>query len=133
MAWFKVDDKLHDHRKVRRVGKSAMGVWVLAGSWAMAAETDGFVPESVLPRWGTRRDAAALVGVGFWDPADRDGEPGWQFHDWLKYQPDARTLQLVRESESKAGSFGNHKRWHTNRKVVDPECAHCRQTTEGTA
>lgn len=126
MAWFKVDDKLHDHRKVRRAGKSAMGVWVLAGSWCMASESDGFVPDSVLARWGTKRDAATLVEVGFWDPAEKNGETGWQFHDWLIYQPDARTLQLVREAESKAGSFGNHKRWHVNRKVKDPECDFCK-------
>ena len=125
MSWFKVDDKLHDHRKVRTAGKSAMGVWVLAGSWCMANETDGFVPESVLARWGTRRDAATLVSVGFWDLSEKDGEAGWQFHDWLKYQPDARTLRLVREAESKAGSFGTHKRWHKNRDLVDPECRYC--------
>jgi hypothetical protein len=125
MSWFKVDDKLHDHRKVRKAGKSAMGVWVLAGSWSMFAEMDGFVPDSVLARWGTRRDAQTLVDVGFWDVAERNGESGWQFHDWLKYQPDARTLALVREAESEAGSFGNHKRWHTNRKVKDPECKWC--------
>ena len=57
MAWFKVDDKLHDHRKARRAGKAAIGVWVLAGSWAMDNLTDGFVPEVVLLRWGTRTDA----------------------------------------------------------------------------
>jgi hypothetical protein len=93
MSWFKVDDKLHDHRKVRKAGKSAMGVWVLAGSWSMFAEMDGFVPDSVLARWGTKRDAQTLVDVGFWDVAERNGESGWQFHDWLKYQPDARTLR----------------------------------------
>lgn len=41
MSWFKVDDKLHDHRKARKAGKSAMGVWVLAGSWCMSSETAG--------------------------------------------------------------------------------------------
>lgn len=130
MAWFKVDDKLHDHRKVRAAGKAAMGVWVLAGSWCMASETDGFVPESVLNRWGAKKDADRLVAVGFWEPATQDGEDGWRFHDWLTYQPDARTLQLVREAESKAGSFGNHKRWHINRKVRDPQCSFCKELEE---
>lgn len=127
MAWFKVDDKLHDHRKARQAGKAAMGVWALAGSWCMAAETDGFVPQWVLSRWGTKKDAERLVLVGFWHPHQQDGDDGWQFHDWLTYQPDARTLQLVRQAESKAGSFGNHKRWHTNRKVKDPECPFCKE------
>ena len=102
-----------------------MGVWVLAGSWAMSSETDGFVPTSVLSRWGTPKDAAALVAVGLWYVDRREGEDGWAFHDWLTYQPDARTLRLVREAESKAGSKGNHMRWHARRKVFDPECQHC--------
>ncbi len=131
MSWFKVDDKLHDHRKARKAGKAAMGVWVLAGSWCMSSETDGFVPESVLTRWGTAKDAAQLVAVGLWYVDHRDGEDGWGFHDWLTYQPDARTLRLVREAESKAGSKGNHMRWHVRRKVVDPECLHCTEHEEG--
>lgn len=125
MPWFKVDDRLHDHRKARMAGKAAMGVWALAGSWCMSSMTDGFVPVSVLSRWGTRGDAEKLVASGFWDSAEKDGEKGWQFHDWLKYQPDARTMQLKQEAESVAGSFGNHIRWHKRRGVKDPECTHC--------
>lgn len=127
MPWFKVDDKLHDHRKPRKAGKAAMGVWVLAGSWAMCSETDGFVPEHVLGRWGTRRDAARLVDAGFWFPDEHEGEVGWRFHDWLVYQPDARTMRLKQEAESAGGTRGNHTRWHLRRKVFDPECKFCQE------
>lgn len=133
MPWFKVDDGLHDHRKARRAGKAAMGVWVLAGSWCMASETDGFVPADVLARWGTKRDADRLVEVGFWYADEQDGEAGWRFHDWLSYQPDVRTMRLKQEAESKAGSVGNHRRWHLRRGVVDPECQHCIESREDTA
>ena len=125
IPWFKVDDRLHDHRKARTAGKAAMGVWTLAGSWSMHSHTDGFIPESVIARWGTKKDAAKLVEVGFWLPTEKDGEKGWLFHDWLKYQPDARTMQLKQDAESAAGSFGNHVRWHKRRNVVDPECSFC--------
>lgn len=127
MPWFKVDDKLHDHRKPRKAGKAAMGVWVLAGSWSMAAETDGFIPEHVLARWGTKRDAERLVEAGFWFPDTDDGEAGWRFHDWLVYQPDARTMRLKQEAESQGGTHGNHVRWHQRRKVLDPECKFCQE------
>ena len=130
MPWFKIDDTFHDHRKSRAARKAAVGVWTLAGSWAMANKTDGFVPEEVLTRWGTKADAARLVEVGLWLVDEQDGETGWRFHDWLNYQPDARTMRLVEEAESKAGSFGNHKRWHTNRKVKDPECSFCREDSK---
>jgi hypothetical protein len=76
MTWFKVDDKLHDHRKVRAAGKAAMGVWVLAGSWAADNLTDGFIPTTVLPRWGTRADANKLVTAGLWHTDEQDGEKG---------------------------------------------------------
>lgn len=125
MTWFKVDDKLHDHRKARRAGKSAMGVWVLAGSWCMDNETDGFVPADVLPRWGTKSDAGRLVSAGFWYVDQREGEDGWRFHDWEKFQPSAATLAGWRAAESEAGQRGNHKRWHADRGVNDPNCPYC--------
>lgn len=125
MPWFKVDDQLHDHRKARAAGKAAMGVWVLAGSWCSERELGGFVPESVLSRWGTRADAGRLVAAGLWDEGENDGERGWWFHDWSIFQPDAATLRAVRAKESTAGALGNHKRWHVTRGVSVPDCEFC--------
>jgi hypothetical protein len=127
IPWFKVDDKLHDHHKARAAGKSAMGVWVLAGSWAMDNLTDGFVPAGVLARWGTRRDAEALVSAGFWQAHTRHGEAGWKFRDWTHYQPSARDVKAAAEAKGQSGSLGNHKRWHLRRGVNDPECVHCQE------
>jgi ribosomal protein S16 len=97
MTWFKVDDKLHDHQKVRRAGKAAMGVWVMAGSWAADNLTDGFIPAAVLSRWGTTKDANQLVAAELWEPARRDGEDGWQFHDWGEYQPVKKQVEEQRK------------------------------------
>lgn len=125
MPWFKVDDKLHDHRKARAAKKAAIGVWVLAGSWCMDNLTDGFVPEDVLPRWGTRADAAKLVEAGLWVISTRNGEKGWQFHDWDRFQPSAAVTEQIRVKEAEAGVRGNHKRWHKDRGIVDPNCEYC--------
>jgi hypothetical protein len=100
VTWFKVDDKLHDHRKARAAGKAAAGVWVLAGSWAADNLTDGFVPEHVLSRWGTRRDAARLVEVGLWHVAEKHGEPGWAFHEWEQYQPTRAEVEADRKANA---------------------------------
>lgn len=122
MAWFKVDDKLHDHRKPMVAGKAAMGIWVLAGSWASAQGNGGFVPARVLSRWGgTRRDAEHLVAAGLWSPGEHDAEPGWWYHDWEDHNPDADTVAAM----SDGGSFGNHKRWHVKRKITVQSCPHC--------
>jgi hypothetical protein len=125
MPWFKVDDKLHDHRKSRKAGKSAMGVWVLAGSWSMDNDTDGFIPNDVIGRWGTKADAASLVAVGLWVTARHKGEEGWRFHDWSRFQPSAAVTAARKAAEAEAGIRGNHKRWHEARGITDPDCEYC--------
>lgn len=96
MAWFKVDDGLHDHRKVRAAGTPAMGLWVLAGSWSAANETHGFVPAAVVVRWATKAVARKLVDAGLWEPAQQDGETGWRFHDWREFQPTEEEIEAKR-------------------------------------
>ncbi len=130
MPWFKVDDKLHDHRKARKAGKAAMGVWVLAGSWSMDNDTDGFVPADVLPRWGTPSDARKLVIAGLWDDDEWSGEQGWRFHDWSRFQPSAAVTAARKAKEAEAGLRGNHKRWHVDRKISDPDCEYCYQVPD---
>jgi len=92
MAWFKVDDKLHDHEKPTEAGQAAMGLWVMAGSWSADNLTDGFIPDRVLSRWGRKRDADALVLAGLW-LARGDG---WKFNDWDEYQPTGDEVKAKR-------------------------------------
>ena len=98
MSWFKVDDKLFAHPKARAAGNRAMGLWVLAGAWAAAYLTDGFVPASFVKehRYGTH-DADRLVEVGLWHPT----EGGWQFHDWEQSNPSRAQVEAKREAERK--------------------------------
>lgn len=88
MAWFKVDDGLHASTKSRRAG-DAMALWVIAGSWCAAQLTDGWLPQDMArvlsSNW--KKQADRLVAAGLWEPAERDGHPGWVFHDWEVYQP----------------------------------------------
>lgn len=124
MPWFKVDDRLAHHPKVMEAGNAAMGLWVRAGSWSAAHLTDGFVPKTLLVTLdGKRAQADALVKAGLW-VAEPDG---YRFRDWFDYQPSAQDVKLGRDAESHGGSFGNHKRWHTNRGVRDPECRFCQE------
>lgn len=127
--WMKIDDGLHAHRKTRAVTKShpkkrrdaaPLGLWVAAGSWAAQNRTDGWVPADELDRWDEDWEAlvARLVSAGYWWPAEREGEPGYGFNDWLDYNPES-------EAASRSGSFGNHVRWHEHKGIVNPECDHC--------
>lgn len=84
MAWFKVDDGLHDHPKWRALPKGARALWTTAGSWSSGQLSDGHVPAHMLPMLdGTRREAQALVDAGLWQT---NGD-GWVFHDWTDFQP----------------------------------------------
>lgn len=132
--WMRVDDGLPTHRKTRAVLKShpektrdaaPLGIWALAGAWAGKNRTDGWVPEDELDRWDDDWQPLVerLVDAGFWWPHERDGEPGYGFNDWHDYNDPA-------DAASKAGTFGNHVRWHVNEKKVDPECEHCPKEPE---
>lgn len=94
MTWFKVDDNLHSHPKRHQAGLRAMGLWVIAGSWASAHLTDGFVPKHMLASLGGQsKDARSLVESGLW-LAEEDG---WQFHDWEAQNPTREDVEGKRE------------------------------------
>jgi hypothetical protein len=101
MTWFKVDDRLHGHRKARIAGPAAMGLWVLAGSWAADQLTDGFVPRSQVHAFAENalELVERLVSVELWLPTVQLGEDGWLFHDWTDFQPTKADVMARREFE----------------------------------
>ena len=98
MPWFMVDDKLHSHKKRLRAGIEAMGLWCVAGSWAADQLADGFVPDYVARGLDPKaeRHAASLVSAGLWEVAEKDGERGWQFHEWSQRQPSRKEVEVKR-------------------------------------
>lgn len=99
MAWFKVDDQLHGHPKPRSAGLEAMGLWSVAGSHSMAYKGDGFVPGWYVDSWPRgRRLAAKLVAARLWHEGERDGVPGYLFHDFEDYQPTSDEIEKDREA-----------------------------------
>lgn len=86
MVWFKVDDKLHSHKKAMRAGAEAMGLWALAGSWAADQLTDGWVPDYAALRITAHAEeyAGRLVAAGLWIEGEREGDKGWWFHQWVE-------------------------------------------------
>lgn len=91
MSWFRVDDNLHAHRKARRAGAEAMGLWVMCGSYASSQAADGSGAmyhdevETIaltLGLKGWRKALDRLVEVGLWERT----EDGIVFHDWAAYR-----------------------------------------------
>lgn len=101
MTWFRVDDKFHDHPKVRKLRADkmpAVGLWSMAGSWAADNLTDGFVPTEIVQRFDPKeRYARRLVDVGLWSQDEQDGEFGYRFHEWTEYQPTKTDVRKQRE------------------------------------
>lgn len=84
MPHFKVDDGLDSHPKAQRAGDDALGMWVRAGAWCMRYLTDGFVPDwwvKQQPRGAAK--ARRLGDAGMWNRSEKDGEKGWQFHEFV--------------------------------------------------
>lgn len=111
--WFRIDDKFAEHAKVRRLAKdrvAAVGLWTLCGVWCADNLSDGFVPAEVVRRHDPRlRLAKRLVEVTLWREVTREGEFGYEFHEWSEHQPTrdevitkrAKTAKKVRDWRAK--------------------------------
>lgn len=100
MVDFRVADSAPEHGKLRAAGPAAIGIWCMAGAYAMRELTDGWVPDYWVQTWPAgKRHAATLVKVGLWRREQRNGIDGYAFHDWDQYQ---RPAQKVVEQREKA-------------------------------
>lgn len=123
MTWFKTDDSLHSHKKAMRAGVEAMGLWVLAGSWCADQLTDGWIPDYAALRLAPNAEELAerLVKAGLWEPAERDGEPGWIFHDWEQYQPSRADVEARRRSDAERRARWRHAKKSASSQAVSQD------------
>lgn len=114
MTWFKVDDGMHCHPKVRKVlaqNPAAIALWTVAGSWSGDNLTEGFIPNDQLP-WLMPADAEQLAltlcAAGLW----RRTRGGFVFHQWLtngdgtKRNPSKTEVEEERRKKAEAGRKG---------------------------
>jgi len=101
MSWAKIDDRFCVHPKVVPTSLAARGLWVTALSWSSALETDGWIPDSILPVLAGERDPDSLVDElltsGLWER----GEQGYRVHDFLDWNPSHAVLVARREDAVK--------------------------------
>lgn len=126
MVWFRVDDRFHSSRKVKRIPRplrlECIGLWTIAGSWSASENLDGFVPEYMIEDFGgTPEQVSALVEAGLWEVA----EEGTRFYKWTEYNPDAASIEAAKDAQSEGAKHANHKRWHAKRGVRVPDCRWC--------
>lgn len=124
MPWFPVDDAFHSHPKAVKAGDEALGMWTRAGAHCMAYLTDGFVAD-----WWVKQQpkgvvkAQRLVNAELWRPAKKNGESGYQFHDW-KRECTKEYVAAVRENarQRKAKSRESQGSSHVTGRVTDASC-----------
>lgn len=118
MAWFKVDDGLHSSRKFlsipRRNRFAAIGLWVVAGSWAVGQKTNGEIPAYVVAELGgTGEQTEALVKADLWVAV----EGGWRFCEWRKRQDGDYRPNIRKSVRAAVMARDNH------------QCVECGSTT----
>lgn len=120
MAWFRVDDNFYDHPKVDDLSLSAVGLWLLCGTYSARHLTDGHIPTRRAYRLGADENAIQeLINAELWDEAD----DGYQFRNWDEYQFTRQEAESKRayEREKKRNQRRNSKGQYTGRTNNVPE------------
>jgi hypothetical protein len=122
VTWVRLDDALEGHRKRRRAGLEAFGLWCAALCYCGRYHTDGYVDAEWMageaPHRRTRdKLVGRLVSVGLLDPLaageqktvrdqhDNDvkigpfSSDGWVVHDFLDLNPSSVEIAGKREKE----------------------------------
>jgi hypothetical protein len=95
VSWVRIDDKAWSHPKLAGLSGNAVRLWLFGLCWCNQQESDGRVPASMLRLFGaSTKVAAELVEAGLWLATDG----GWEFHDYLNYQPSREQLSAQRNA-----------------------------------
>jgi hypothetical protein len=103
--WAKLDDRFHSHRKVRRAGLEAVGLFARSLSYAAAEGSDGHIEDAWVQEAAGKRAvklSQALVEAGLWE---RNGT-GFLIHDWLRYNLSTTEAAALVEKKRLAGKAG---------------------------
>lgn len=138
MAWARLDDDFHLHRKVRLVGNEAAGVYARGLSYCQKYGTDGHLGALdgdfltfALPDAPSRLELVErLVSVGLLEARD----DGYWVHDYLDYNDSAEQIRERRAKQSAGGKksgrrFGYGKQ--TDKSTSNPTTSSTSKSTPG--
>jgi hypothetical protein len=105
MTWTKLDDRFHDHPKIRRAwrrDRTALGLHVLTINYSSAHDLDGlvmpeFVEDQLPDRDERERATKVLLDCDLWT----DREDGWLIHDFLDFNPSRKEVLARRKSDAR--------------------------------
>lgn len=101
MPWARIDDSAHHHRKFKRAGLEATGLYWLAVAYAAGYLTDGRVDtdwlEERVPSPSKRTKLLeVLVDNGLFEP----NGSGYLIHDYLEFNPSRDQVLKRREKDT---------------------------------
>lgn len=107
MTWVKLDDQFFRHPKSVAVGKDGRALYIAGLCYCASQLTDGWIAQGALPLVAADANvrpsvARALERFGLWE----EGIGGFWVHDYLKYNPSAKTVRDQREKKAAAGAKG---------------------------
>jgi HNH endonuclease len=130
MPWVRLDDRFHSNPKIRRAWRSdpsALGLYVLALSYAAGHLTDGaiptvFVEDEIQSPARRKKVVGILEEAGLWE---RNGS-GWMIHDFLEYNESAEDVRVRRHWDVTRKSLERDRDLTTAIKARDADrCRYC--------
>lgn len=119
--WFRVHDHIDEHEKVEPLTDAGFRLLIETWAYCRRNQNNGRISDAVWKKRSKPRPRRELL-----DARLVEQHNGYvQVHDYLDWQQSAEEIDAAKAKKSKAGSFGNHEKWHTRRGVVDPTCGHC--------
>lgn len=120
-TYIRVHDGIEDHPKVAALSDKAFRLLITTWGWCSRHRTDGRVPLPVWKKRGTKGARDELERAGLVEP---HGDHVLM-HDYLEHQRSAELIAEKVEAKRRGARLGNHRRWHEERGVHDPECEFC--------
>jgi hypothetical protein len=117
----RLDHGMPDNPKIIGLSNAAFRLYVEAICWCSRQEQDGKIPIAMMRRMGTAKTAGELVTARLIE----EHPPEYLIHDYLDFQRSSKEIGAYRDARGKAGSLGNHQRWHVARRKRDPNCEFC--------
>lgn len=111
---------------IRAAGDASELLFVRGLAYCKSTKSDGFIPDYDLEvvavgLRGVPKRVAGLVTHNLWV---REGN-GHRVRSWDKWNQPVSSENAFLEGQSKAGTKGNHERWHSARGITDPACDWC--------
>lgn len=107
MTWVKLDDQFFLNPKSVGAGKDGRELYLAGLCYCASQLTDGFIATNALPLVAASAgvkisQARVLERVGLWE----EGIGGFWIHDYLKYNPTAKSVRELRAKKAEAGAKG---------------------------